>query len=644
MDFFLSIIQAIAGFVREMFIAPTPAYWVGTILISLAIGVYVWALLLRKEDQQRQVWGTVLAVLIPFLLLLVLISLAARDRQGNLVEPNLVAQWPILSLVTFLPLLGAIVVLCLPKDRHDWIKWVSLLVCLFPLVLSIVMWVSLDGMAPIAGCGGLKFCENSDWIDVPSVGLTISYKMGVDGISVPLVFLTTLLTTLAVLYSFIIKDRPKEYFAFFLLLEMAMIGVFVSLNFFLFYIFWELSLVPMYFLIGLWGAPPRQEGRIVRGGPYAAMKFFIYTLVGSIGLLIAILAIFFQMQSVPAFAPGAAEARNALDIVDLTQWVAQGNSIFPVATLGAGLVFWAMFVGFAIKVPSFPFHTWLPDAHVEAPTAGSVILAGILLKLGAYGLIRILLPLMPGEFSLFGPVVVILATISIVYGALVAMAQWDLKKLIAYSSVNHMGLVTLGVAIAAMAGGTLPSQAGPLALSGAVLQMFNHGIITGGLFFLVGIIYERVHTRDLHIYGGLRRLIPVFAGIWGVTCFASLGLPALAGFVSEFMVFQGSFGAALQLVGSSFQILSPMWVLILVAISTLGIIFGAAFMLWTIQRTLFGTAKEKFQELHEEGHLRDMDLREVVTMAPLLAFMVAIGVYPMFIVDMINKAATALLR
>ncbi len=608
-------------FIGQMFTTPTPAYWIGTIAISLAVGVYVWALLLRKEEQQRQVWGTALAVLVPFLLLLALCAAAG---------PDIVAGWPILSLVTFLPLLGAIVVLCLPKDRPDWIKWVALLASLFPLVLAIILWAGLESVPPSADCGGLRFCETAEWIQIESINLKISYQMGVDGISVPMVFLTALLTTLAVLYSFIIQDRPKEYFAFFLLLEMAMIGVFVSLNFFLFYIFWELSLVPMYFLIGLWGAPPRQEGRIVRGGPYAAMKFFIYTLVGSIGLLLAILAIWWQTGS--------------LDIMELTEQVASGQQIFAALPVGGALVFWAMFVGFAIKVPSFPFHTWLPDAHVEAPTAGSVILAGILLKLGAYGLIRILLPLLPQEFSRFAPIVIILAAISIVYGALVAMAQWDLKKLIAYSSVNHMGLVTLGVAVAALAGTHLSSQSGPLALSGAVLQMFNHGIITGGLFFLVGIIYERVHTRDLHIYGGLRRLIPVFAGVWGVTCFASLGLPALAGFVSEFMVFQGSFGAALQLTSSSFELLSPLAVLILVAISTLGIVFGAAFMLWTIQRTLFGTAKEKFTELHEEGHLKDMDLREIITMAPLLAFMVAIGVYPMFIVDMINKATTALLK
>jgi len=599
------------GFIEKMFAEPTPAYWVCTVLISLAVGAFVWGLLLRKEEGRKQAIGTAVAVVVPFLLLLV-----ACGMWG----PRVLADWPVLSLVTFLPLAGAIVVLCLPKDRHGWIRWSALLISLFPLGLSIALWVGLDN-----GGVGFQFAEKANWI--PSVG--INYRMGVDGISVPMVFLTALLTTLALVYSFIVTDRPKEYYAFFLLLEMAMIGVFVSLNFFLFYIFWELSLVPMYFLIGLWGTPPRQEGKIVRGGPYAAMKFFIYTLVGSVGLLLAILAIYFRT--------------NTFDITELIQRVAGGQAIFQAGTVGAALAFWALFIGFAIKVPSFPFHTWLPDAHVEAPTAGSVILAGVLLKLGCYGLIRILLPLMPNEFNKFAPIIVILATISIVYGALVAMAQWDLKKLIAYSSVNHMGYVVLGVAVAAMAGSALETKA--VAMSGAVLQMFNHGIITGGLFFLVGVIYERVHTRDLHIYGGLRRLVPVYAGIWGVTCFASLGLPGLGGFVSEFMVFRGAFGAALELARQKVSmLLGPGTTVALVAISTLGIVFSAAFILWTIQRMLFGTAKEKFEEIHKEGHLFDLDLREIVTMVPLLAFMVAVGVFPGFIVDTINAAVTALLR
>ncbi len=602
--------DVIGEFLGRVFTLPTPLYWAGTIATALAVGAYTWFLLLRKDPDKVRGRGTALAAFITFLLLLV-----APAVFGSV---DILGYWPILTLITFIPLFGAIVVLCFPKERHDWIRWTSLLVSLFPLGLSIALWVGL-GQLP----EGMQFVEKVAWIEP----IQVYYHMGVDGISVPMVFLTALLTTLAVLYSFIVTDRPKEYYAFFLLLEMAMIGVFVSLNFFLFYIFWELSLVPMYFLIGLWGAPPRQEGRIVRGGPYAAIKFFIYTLAGSVGILLAILGIYFT--------------QGTFDIVELTQRVAHGNPLFPPGSVGAILAFWAFFIGFAIKVPSFPFHTWLPDAHVEAPTAGSVILAGILLKLGCYGLIRILLPLMPHEFESFAPIIIILAAISIVYGALVAMAQWDLKKLIAYSSVNHMGYVVLGVAIAAMSGAQMTTKA--IALSGAVLQMFNHGIITGGLFFLVGVIYERVHTRDLHIYGGLRRLVPVYAGVWGVTSFASLGLPGLAGFVSEFMVFRGAFGAALEMSNAPLRFLGPTAVLILVAVSTLGIVFTAAFMLWTIQRMLFGTAKEKFQDLYDSRHLFDMDLREILTMAPLLLFMVLVGVYPGVIVDMINRAATALL-
>lgn len=616
--------MSLADFFSQMF--GSPLYIVVALILAIGIGAYVWGLLLRKEDRQRQVIGTAVAVAVPLLLLLVLAGLWGT---------NILQNWPVLSLVTFLPLLGVIILLCLPKDRTHWFQWVALLVSFFPLGLSIAIWLGL-GDASV-----MQFEEAAVWIQP----IGVAYHLGVDGISVPMIFLTALLTTLATLYSFIIKDRPKEYFAFLLLLEMAMVGVFVSLNFFLFYIFWELSLVPMYFLIGLWGAPPRQEGKMVRGGPYAAIKFFIYTLAGSVGILLAILAIYFSVQGkVPPLtvnAAGVITSYGPFDIKGLTDWVANGNQIFT-GVVGAALAFWAMFVGFAIKVPSFPFHTWLPDAHVDAPTAGSVILAGVLLKLGAYGLIRILLPLFPAEFQKFAPIIVILAAISIVYGALVAMAQWDLKKLIAYSSVNHMGYVTLGIAVAAIGGATLESRA--IALSGTVLQMFNHGIITGALFFLVGVIYERVHTRDLHVYGGLRRLTPVYAGIWGVTCFASLGLPGLAGFVSEFMVFRGSFGAALEMAGQHFALLGPGWVLALVAISTLGIVLGAAFILWTIQRMLFGTAKEKFVELHEHGHLFDMDLREILTLAPLLVLMLAIGVYPGFIVDTINAAVTALLK
>ncbi|MGQ9681942.1 MAG: complex I subunit 4 family protein [Anaerolineae bacterium] len=494
--------------------------------------------------------------------------------------------FPILSVMLFAPLAGSVVVLCLPKSKPVLIKWAALILSFIPLCLAAWVWFSYDRSQ-----GGMQFRELHPWIQA----IGVNYHLAVDGISVPMVCLTALLTTLSLFYSFIISERPKEYFAFFLLLETAMMGVFMALDFFLFYIFWELSLVPMYFLIGIWGGPRRE---------YAAIKFFLYTLVGSVAMLLAIIAMYltthtWDIQQMSAARPFA------------------GNPAL------AAMAFWAVFLGFAIKVPVFPFHTWLPDAHVEAPTAGSVILAGILLKLGAYGMIRILLPIFPDSFRTFAPHVATLATISIVYGALVAMAQWDLKKLIAYSSVNHMGYVMLGVAAAAAvgAGDEAVRNSQAIALNGAVLQMWNHGIITGALFFLVGVIYERAHTRDLKAFGGLGAKVPVYAGILTVTTFASLGLPGLAGFISEFLVFRGAFA-----------LLRPFAI-----ISSLGIVVSAAYLLWkVIQQVLLGPLNERWAKL------TDMNAREVITLAPLVVFMLLFGLYPAAILDLINQATTAL--
>ncbi len=500
-------------------------------------------------------------------------------------------NFPILTLITFVPLLGAILVLFIPKENEKAIKWTSVGVSLIPLVLSVVLWAGYNPKV----AGGMAWEELYEWI--PAIG--VRYHMGVDGISIPLVFLTALLTPLSLIYSFIIKERVKEFFVFFLLLEVGMMGVFVALDFFLFYLFWEVSLVPMYFLIGVWGGPRRE---------YAAIKFFLYTLVGSVLMLLAILAIYFNTGA------------KTFDIVELARM-----RPFSADWLMQSLAFWAFFVGFAIKVPVWPFHTWLPDAHVEAPTAGSVILAGVLLKLGCYGMFRVLLPVFPAAAQAYAPVIAVLAVISIVYGALVAMAQTDFKKLIAYSSVNHMGYVMLGLAAGAgLTGANAVDRA--IALDGAALQMFNHGIITGALFLLVGVIYERSHNRDLSKYGGLGAKVPVYGGILIMTSLASLGLPGLAGFVSEFMVFRGTFPAYT-------------W---LTVISGIGIIVGAAFLLWTIQRILLGTPSE-FAKEHYLSHLKDMDLREVVALTPLLVFMVIIGVYPTFILNLINSSITLLL-
>jgi len=500
-------------------------------------------------------------------------------------------NFPVLTLITFFPLLGAILVSFIPKENERAIRWTSVAVSLVPLVLSIYVWWAYNPKVP----GGLAFEELYEWI--PAIG--VRYHLGVDGISIPMVFLTALLTTLSLLYSFIVTERVKEFFLFFLLLEVGMMGVFVALDFFLFYVFWEVSLVPMYFIIGIWGGPKRE---------YAAIKFFLYTLVGSVAMLLAILAIYFNTGA------------RTFDIIELARmrpfagdWVMQS------------LAFWAFFLGFAIKVPVWPFHTWLPDAHVEAPTAGSVLLAGILLKLGCYGFFRILLPIFPATSQAYAPVIAVLAMISIVYGALVAMAQWDFKKLIAYSSVNHMGYVMLG--FAAGAGATAASVTDrAIAMNGAVLQMFNHGVITGSLFLLVGVIYERSHNRDLSRYGGIWPKMPAYGAILLTACLASLGLPGLAGFVSEFMVFRGAF---------------PAYTAITV-ISGLGIIITASFLLWTIQRILLGTPTQ-FAKEHYLDHLTDVDAREVVSLAPLLAFMVVVGVFPSFILNLINSSVMVLL-
>ena len=500
-------------------------------------------------------------------------------------------NFPILTLITFIPLLGAILLMFIPKENEKAIRWTSVVVSLIPLALSIILWAGYNPKV----AGGMAWEELYEWI--PAIG--VRYHMGVDGISIPMVFLTALLTPLSLIYSFIIKDRVKEYFIFFLMLEVGMMGVFVALDFFLFYVFWEVSLVPMYFLIGIWGGPRRE---------YAAIKFFLYTLVGSVAMLLAILAIYFNTGA------------KTFDIIQLAQL-----RPFSGDWLMQSIAFWAFFVSFAIKVPVWPFHTWLPDAHVEAPTAGSVILAGVLLKLGCYGMFRVLLPIFPAAAQGYALVIAVLAVISIVYGALVAMAQQDFKKLSAYSSVNHMGYVMLGFAAGAgLTGANAVDKA--IAVNGAILQMFNHGIITGALFLLVGVVYERSHNRDLSKFGGLWPKMPAYGAILTFSMLASLGLPGLAGFVSEFMVFRGSFPAYT-------------W---LTVISGLGIIVSAAFLLWTIQRILLGAPTEYAKE-HYLGHLQDIDLREVVSLVPLMVFMVIIGVYPSFILNLINSTVTLLL-
>jgi NADH-quinone oxidoreductase subunit M len=498
----------------------------------------------------------------------------------------------ILSIILFVPLAGAVLVLFIPRGKEDWIKGLSIAISLIPLVLSIWIWLGVTN----AGGGKMQYAE-APWIPA----FNVFYRLGVDGLSSPLVFLTALLTTLSLFYSaYTINVRVREYFFLFLLLEAGMLGVFLSLDLILFYVFWEIGLVPMFLLIGVWGGKRRL---------YAAIKFFLYTLAGSVAMLLAILAVFFNTGSF-----------NILEVARLQPFA--GN--WPLAVL----VFWGFFLGFAIKVPSFPFHTWLPDAHTEAPTAGSVILAGVLLKLGAYGLIRIALPFFPDVFRFYTfnvPVIPILAVISMVYGALVCMAQWDLKRLIAYSSVSHMGLVTLGLAAAAASlgrGQDLLTSA-PLALNGATMQMFTHGLTTGGLFFIVGIIYERTHTRDLKAFGGFGSKLPYYYGMTLVTAFASLGLPGLCGFWSEFFVFRGT----LRIIPA------------FAVVGALAIVFTAGYILWKIVQYVFLGA---FDEARW-GKLTDMEWWEKATMWPLVALMVAVGIYPAPLLELFNGATTALL-
>ena len=496
--------------------------------------------------------------------------------------------FPILTVVTFLPLVGAIIVAIAPAS---YARQLALGTALVTWVLSLLLVV---GFAAGPQRGGLfQFVITADWI--PFFG--IQYKMGVDGLSLILVVLTTTLSWISILASFgPIKDRIKEYMISFLILEVGMIGVFVALDLFLFYIFWEIVLVPMYLIIGIWGGANRI---------YATIKFVLYTLVGSLLMLVAILATAFAYQA----GHGGSWA-GAFDFEQLRQF-ATTTGFADGLQLAAFLAF---FLAFAIKVPMFPFHTWLPDAHVEAPTAGSVILAGVMLKLGAYGFIRFALPLFPAAAHAFGPAIIVLSLIAIIYGAIVALVQPDLKKLVAYSSVSHMGFVTLGIFVFNQQG-----------MDGAILQIVNHGLITGGLFLLVGVIYERTHDRTIAKMGGLAGVTPVYAATFGFFVFASAGLPLLSGFVGEFLVLVGAF------------VFSP----IVAAIATFCMILAAAYLLWMFQRVVFGELSDFLRGLGH--HLTDMTPTEILTLAPLGALVVVFGVFPSLILDLVAGSVTRVL-
>ncbi|HWR58868.1 MAG TPA: NADH-quinone oxidoreductase subunit M [Thermodesulfovibrionales bacterium] len=481
--------------------------------------------------------------------------------------------FPVLSTLIFLPFIGAVIILLLSRKQESLIKAVSLLVSLVAFVLSIPLFTDFDKTTHL-----MQFVEKHPWI--PS--WNVNYSLGIDGISVLFILLSTLVTILCVLISWnSIKTKMKEFYVALLVLEGAMIGVFASLDFFLFYIFWEAMLIPMYLLIGVWGGPNRV---------YAAIKFFLYTLIGSVLMLVGIIVLFFY-------------GGQTFDILELMTRNYPYEMQF--------WLFWAFFAAFAVKVPMFPVHTWLPDAHTEAPTAGSVVLAAVLIKMGAYGFLRFSMPLLPDATRAMMVPMLVLSVIAIIYGAVVCLAQTDLKRLIAYSSVSHMGFVTLGIFALNVQG-----------LEGGILQMLNHGVVTGALFLSVGIIYDRTHSREIKDYGGLATVVPVYASFFMVFTLASIGLPGLNGFVGEFLIILGGFTAS-KMAG---------------VLSATGIIIGAAYMLWLYQRVFFLETNQKV------AGLKDMDLREMVTLLPMVILIFWIGIYPNTFLSFMHPSVAHLLE
>ncbi len=478
----------------------------------------------------------------------------------------------LLSWIIFTPLAGAFWILFSPKSQTYNFKWIATATTLVTGLLALIAFFHFE-----SAVAGFQMVENKLWISQ----FNVHYQLGIDGISLPMVCLTALICLLACVASFGITVRQREYYFLFLLLETGMLGSFLALDLFLFYIFWEIVLVPMYFLIGIWGGPRKE---------YAAIKFFLYTLAGSMFMLLGILAIYFRTTP------------HTFDLTLISQ------AMFTLKF--QKVIFLAFFLGFAVKVPVWPFHTWLPDAHVEAPTAISVILASILLKMGTYGFFRFSYPIAPNAARWFVPYMAILAVIGIIYGGFVALAQTDFKKMVAYSSVSHMGFVMLGLA-------TMNTNG----FNGALLQMFNHGTITGGLFLLVGVLYDRAHTRDMTAFGGLGAQLPLYSGLLIFFSMASLGLPSLAGFISEFLVLLGGYQYSQLLTG----------------LSCIGIILAAAYLLLMIRRILLGPANSKWQGLAE------INSREIFTLVPLMVLIVVLGVYPRLILRFMTPTLGALL-
>jgi NADH-quinone oxidoreductase subunit M len=504
----------------------------------------------------------------------------------------------ILNWILFTPVVGAAILLFVPAAQKNLIRWLANIFMFVGLLvaLPLVFWFDKSQ-------AGFQFEFAARWI--PSIG--VQYRLGIDGISYLLIMLTVVLGFIAVLSSWsYIQHRVKEYYIMFLVLQAGMLGVFIALDLFLFYVFWEVMLVPMYFIIGIWG----HERKL-----YAAIKFFLYTLLGSVLMLLGILALYYWHAGLHE--SGAACAAVGVAGHTATEFYTFSVPVF--LELGhlipAGLqfwLFWAFFISFAIKVPMFPFHTWLPDAHVEAPTAGSVILAGVLLKMGTYGFMRFSLPMFPQASRDAVPIVVALSIIAIIYGALVCLMQKDMKKLIAYSSVSHMGFITLGL-----------FALNEMGLAGGLLQQINHGIATGGLFLIVGLLYERRHTRAIADFGGLSTPMPVFAAIYLIISLSSLGMPLLNGFIGEFTILMGAWQV------------NKWWA----AAGAVGIILGAAYLLWLYQRVMFG------EVTHEQNkRLADVNLREMVTLVPLVLWCFWIGVYPKPYFEIMEKPVAAIVE
>jgi NADH-quinone oxidoreductase subunit M len=513
----------------------------------------------------------------------------------------------ILSWITFAPLVGALIVTFLNKNNDRAIKVVALLASGVSLALTLVVWSRFDAAK------GLMFEERFLWIST----INVEYRVGVDGLSITMVLLTAIITPLALLTHWKLDRDVKLFFFLFLLLQAGMFGVFTALNFFHWFIFWELGLIPMFFLIKIWGAEQRT---------YASFKFFIYTLAGSVAMLLAFVFLYLatgtfdflelrQIATTPKFAQSV-----AILLADFN--MRTGLAIDEPAFMS--LLFWGTFLGFAIKVPIWPFHTWLPDAHTQAPTGGSMVLAAILLKMGVYGFLRIVLPIYPIQVAAHLNLLLFLALASIVFGAFAALAQTDFKRLVAYSSVNHMGYAMLGIfaVVASTENVADVMNEKAAALNGAMLQMFNHGISSAALFFLVGVIYERTHTRNLADYGGLRKIMPIYAGVLGISMFSSLGLPGLNGFVGEFLVFKGAFPIV------------PLWT----SLATVGLVVTAIFLLGMMQKVCFGPLNPKW------SGLSDMTGREIFIGAVLMLFMFWIGVYPGSLLNATNTAVKDLLQ